>query len=192
MAALLASPYRLRFGHLGRRPRILPPLLLAGARRIYVGDDTRIEAYVALSVVAEGRIDIGSNCELRSFARLESDIGSIVLGDRCSVNPYSMLSGYGGLHIGNDVRIASHCVVLSSTHNFEDVGVAIQTQGVEGRATHIEDDVWIGSHAVIVGGVRVGAHSVIGAGAIVLSDIPPYSIAAGVPARVLKTRTPSV
>ena len=52
----------------------------------------------------------------------------------------------------------------------------------------IEDDVWIGTHAVILAGVTVGAHSVIGAGSVVTKDIPPYSIAVGVPAKVIATR----
>ena len=187
-AALLALPYRLRFGRLGRRPRLFPPLLLSGAGRIYVGDDARIEAFAALTVSREGRIEVGANCEIRSFARLEADVGHIVMGDRCSINPFTLLSGYGGLRIGSDVRIASHCVILSSTHRHEDAVVAIQAQGVAGCATVIEDDVWIGSHAVVAGGMCIGAHSIIGAGAVVLSDIPPYSVAAGVPARIVRAR----
>jgi len=54
--------------------------------------------------------------------------------------------------------------------------------------TVIGDDVWIGSHCVIVGGARIGSHSIIGAGSVVLGDIPAYAIAAGVPARVVRMR----
>lgn len=187
-AALLALPYRLRFGSLGRRPRLFPPLLLSGTGRIHVGDDAWIESFVALSAEREGRIEIGSSCELRSFARLEADTGHIMLGDRCSVNPFCFLNGFGGLTIGNDVRIASNAVLLSSSHRHDDVDVSMHSQGVERRPTVIEEDVWIGAHVVVTGGVRIGAHSIIGAGAIVLKDIPPFSVAAGVPARVVRAR----
>lgn len=152
------------------------------------GDDLWMEGFVSLSARSGGRIEAGSSCEFRSFARLEADVGHIVMGNRCSVNPFSLLNGYGGLRIGNDVRVASHCVILSSSHRYEDAAIAVQAQGVSARPTQIEDDVWIGAHAVIVGGVCVGAHSIIGAGAVVVTDIPPYSIAAGVPARVIRVR----
>jgi acetyltransferase-like isoleucine patch superfamily enzyme len=168
----------------------MPPLLLSGARRIRLGDGCRIESFSALSTVGNGRIEIGSGSEVRSFARLEADVGYIVIGDQSSVNPFSLLSGFGGLRIGNQVRIASHCVILSSTHLHHDAGIPIYEQGVEQKETVIGDDVWIGSHAVIVGGVTIGAHSIVGAGAVVTGDIPPYTVAAGIPARVIRTREP--
>jgi acetyltransferase-like isoleucine patch superfamily enzyme len=168
---------------------MFPPLLISGANRIELGDDTRVESFVALTVSPGGRIQIGSGCELRSFARLEADTGFIVIGNNCSVNPFCLLSGYGGLQIGNDVRIASHCVVLSSTHRYDDATLPIQAQGVVREGTEIGDDVWLGSHVVVVAGVRIGAHSIIGAGAVVLDEIPPFAVAAGVPARVVRMRT---
>lgn len=190
IAELLAAPYRLFLRRVGRRPRLVPPLLLSGARRIRLGDDCRIEAFSALSTVGDGRIEIGSGCEVRSFARLEADVGYILIGDRSSVNPFCLLSGFGGLRIGNHVRIASHCVILSSTHRHDDASIPIHVQGVERKETVIGDDVWIGSHAVIVGGVTIGSHSIVGAGAVVTGDIPPHSVAAGVPARVIRMREP--
>ena len=77
---------------------------------------------------------------------------------------------------------------MSSTHNFSDISKTIHSQGVSGIKTIIEDDVWIGSHCVIVGGVTIGSHSIIAAGAIVLEDVPEYSIVGGVPARIIKFR----
>ena len=168
---------------------MFPPLLLAGTRRIRVGDDTRVESFVSLSVAREGSIEIGSHCELRSFARLDADVGRIAIGDGSSVNPFCLLSGFGGLRIGSNVRIASHCVILSSTHQYGDVGLAIHVQGVAPKETAIGDDGWLGAHAVVVGGVSIGSHSIIGAGAVVLEDIPPYAVAAGVPARVIRMRS---
>lgn len=187
-AEVLAVPYRLRLKHLGRRPRLFAPLLIHGARGIEIGDDARIEAFALLSTEAGGRLTIGNRFEMAAFARVEADIGYISIGDRSSVNSFCTINGFGGVRIGNGVRIASHCVILSSTHNFADPDVAIEAQGVTAKITVIGDDVWIGAHSVVVGGVEIGPHSVIGAGSIVLNDIPPYSIAAGAPARVVRTR----
>jgi acetyltransferase-like isoleucine patch superfamily enzyme len=184
----IALPYRLRFASLGRSVRIMPPLLLQGTQRIFVGDDVIIEQFVGMSVVCGGEIHVGNGCELRCFSRLEAHDGIIRLGARCSVNPFTLLSGYGGLTIGDDVRIGSHCVVLSSMHRFESIDLVIREQGIAESPTVIEDDVWIGSGCKILGGVRIGYGSVVGAGTVVNRDLPPMSIASGVPARVTGTR----
>jgi acetyltransferase-like isoleucine patch superfamily enzyme len=154
-----------------------------------LGDDVRVEAFAALSAAPGGRMEIGSGCEVRSFARLEADTGHLVLGERSSVNPFCLLNGFGGLRIGSDVRIASHSVILSSTHRYDAAGVSIRAQGVEPRETVVGDDVWFGAHVVVVGGVQIGAHSIIGAGSVVLEDVPSNAVVAGVPARVIRMRT---
>jgi len=187
-AGLLALPYRLRLGHLGRRPRLFPRVLLTGGRRIRLGDDSRVASYAALIAQPGGRIEIGNGCEIASFARLDADVGTIVIGDRSSVNPFSLLNGFGDLRIGSDVRIASHCVILSSTHGHEDPATSIREQGIEKQATSIGDDVWLGAHVVVMGGITIGAHCVVGAGSVVTSDIPPFAVAVGAPARVIRMR----
>jgi acetyltransferase-like isoleucine patch superfamily enzyme len=163
-------------------------VFVRGGGSIVVGDDVRIEAFASLSASKGGRLEIGSMCEIRGFALVEGDTGELVIGDRSSVNPFCLLNGYGGLRIGKNVRIASHAVLLSSSHHIADPATPIVEQGIEGRSTLIEDDVWIGSHAIILGGSRVGAGSVIGAGSIVTGAIPPGVVAVGAPAKVIRSR----
>jgi acetyltransferase-like isoleucine patch superfamily enzyme len=180
-------PYRLRFGALGQNVRIMPPLLLLNPAGVRIGHGVIVEQYVGLSV-AGGSIKIGNDCELRCFSRLEAHAGSIKLGDRSSVNPFTLLSGFGGLEIGTDVRIGSHCQILSSSHLFDDPNRTIREQGVEPTKTVIEDDVWIGSGCTVVGGVTVGRGSILAAGAVVTKDVEPGTIVAGVPARAIGMR----
>ena len=71
---------------------------------------------------------------------------------------------------------------------FSDPEMLIHEQGMIGLGIKIEDDVWIGAGAIILDGVTIGRGSVIGAGAVVTKNIPPYSVAVGVPARVIKKR----
>lgn len=189
--ALLALPFRLRLGSLGRAVRLRPPLLLHGARRIHIGDRVSIEQFAGLSAAIGGVIRIGDDCEIRCFTRLEAHQGWLQLGVRSSVNPFTLLSGFGGLTIGNDVRIGSHCAVLSSSHRFESTDVTIREQGVLASATVIEDDVWLGAGCTVIGGVRIGRGSIIGAGSVVTRDVPPWSIATGVPAKVVRSRRPA-
>ena len=76
--------------------------------------------------------------------------------------------------------------ITGLNHNFRDVGKRIDEQGVSTKLVAIEDDVWIGANAVVLAGVKIGRHTVIGAGSIVSHDIPPYSICVGSPAKVIK------
>ena len=86
------------------------------------------------------------------------------------------------------MRIGAHVVIIPYNHLFEDPSVQIFKQGSSQQGVFIEDDVWIGAHVTVTDGVRIGKGSVIGAGAVVTRDIPPYSVAVGVPARVIKSR----
>lgn len=190
--AIIAFPYRLRFASLGREVRIMPPLLVEGARRIHIGSRTSIEQFAGFTVSPGGEIRVGDDSEIRCFARLEAHDGFIRIGARCGVNPFTLLSGYGGVTIGDDVRIGSHCAILSSTHRFDSVAATIREQGVTRQETVIEADVWLGHGCTVLGGVRIGTGSIIGAGAVVTKDIPPRSIAAGVPARIVGERPGTV
>jgi acetyltransferase-like isoleucine patch superfamily enzyme len=90
------------------------------------------------------------------------------------------------VHIGKDCFFGHRTMVLTGSHNYHAFGLERQKQ-VDGKSIYIEEGVWIGSGAIILGGVIIGKHSVIAAGSVVSKDIPPYSIAAGVPARVIRT-----
>lgn len=116
--------------------------------------------------------------------------GKVVMGNNCSVQTGTLIIGdeMYGVKIGDDVRIAPYVVIISSNHIFDRTDVTIASQGSRGEAIVIEDDVWIGSRVNITAGVTVGKGSVIGAGAVVTKDVPPYSVVAGVPAKVIKSR----
>ncbi len=109
----------------------------------------------------------------------------IEIGDNVSIAAYVHVWGGGGVKIGNRVMIGSHTAITSITHDYS-VGNMYQT-----IVTHpivIEDDVWIGTHAVILPGVTIGKGAVIGAGCIVTKNVLPQAVMTGVPGRVLKFR----
>lgn len=187
-AALIALPYRYFFASLGHSVRITPPLLMRGAKRIHIGNKVILEHFVGLNVSPGGEIRVGDECELRCFSRLEAHNGTIKLGARCSVNPFTLLSGYGGLTIGEDVRIGSHCAIMSSMHRYESTNLTIREQGVEAKPTLIESDVWLGAGCTVLGGITIGRSSIVGAGAVVTRDVPTKTIATGVPASITGTR----
>lgn len=133
-------------------------------------------------------IKIGEGSIIKDHARLCPRSGFIEIGTRCSINPFCILLGYGGITIGNNVRIAAHTSIISFNHIFDDPDKSIISQGNSMKGIRIEDDVWIGTGVRILDGVTIGEKSIIGAGAIVTKSVPPGSVAVGNPARILKSR----
>ena len=90
--------------------------------------------------------------------------------------------------IGNDVTIAPYVSILATNHVIKDINNPINTQGSHAEKIILEDDLWIGTKAIILAGVRIGKGSVVAAGAVVTRDVPPYAVVGGVPAKVIKYR----
>jgi len=142
----------------------------------------------------QGQICIGAETQIALGAALQ---GNVTIGHHSSVQAYSSLIGYGKaddpagrITIGNGVRIAPYVFIIAANHRFADVELPIYQQGLTFAPVTVQDDVWIGAHVVITAGITIGQGSVIGAGAVVTRDIAPYSIAAGVPAKILRSRRP--
>lgn len=111
----------------------------------------------------------------------------ISIGDYTDIGAFVNIWGNAGLSIGNRVLIASHVVINTLTHdyNYDPIKFAPSIS----KEIIIEDDVWIGAHAVIMPGITIGKGAVVGAGSIVTKDVPPYAIVMGVPAKIFKFRT---
>lgn len=139
-----------------------------------------------------GEIIIGRNCSVAPNAVLQ---GNIQIGENSSVQYNTLIRGYGNpgetkglIKIGNNVRIAPNVMIISSNHVFDNPDIPICKQGMDIKPITIEDDVWVACRVNIMAGVTIGKGSVIGAGSVVTKDIPPYSVAVGVPAKVIKQR----
>jgi acetyltransferase-like isoleucine patch superfamily enzyme len=129
---------------------------------------------------------------LRSW-RISEGVGigfpyRVSIGRHTTLNEGVLLNGYGGLTIGDGVRIGPRTIIISSDHAFADPDRPIHQQGVVAAATTVEDDVWIGCHVTILKGVRVGRGAVLAAGAVVTKDVAPFTIVGGVPAKVIGRR----
>jgi acetyltransferase-like isoleucine patch superfamily enzyme len=156
---------------------------------IVLGNNTIVESQVLFrSGLKNEYVKVGDFCRIWNGAELHSHGGFIEIGDYCSINPYSIIYGSGGVKIGNFVRIATHTVIVASMHVFDRLDIPIKSQGCKASGIVIEDDVWIGAGVCILDGVRIGTGAVIAAGAVVNRDVPPYHVVAGVPARVVKQR----
>ena len=116
--------------------------------------------------------------------------GTVEIGEDTFINDMcSIIACLSAIKIGNGVLIGPGTIINTVNHNFQQPSSPINKQGFNEKPIIIEDDVWIGSNCTILGGVRIGAHSVIGAHSLVNKDIPPYSVAYGVPSKIVRTRS---
>jgi acetyltransferase-like isoleucine patch superfamily enzyme len=114
--------------------------------------------------------------------------GGLSLGHHVSVHQMTYLECAGGLAIGSHVSIAHGVSLVTVDHDYRNLAVPMHDSPVRMRPIVIQDDVWIGSGARVLGGVTVGSGAVVAAGAVVTRDVEPFSIVGGVPARPLGNR----
>ncbi len=115
----------------------------------------------------------------------------ISVGDRCLFGKGSGIVGHLKITIGDDVWTGHHVYITDQNHGYEDPDLPISRQVMPERPVSIGDGSWLGHGTVVLPGARIGRHVVIGANSVVTGEIPDYSVAAGVPARVIKSIRPA-
>ena len=126
----------------------------------------------------------GKNVNIEKNALFSAKVS---LGDFSGIGVNARI--YGTCEIGDHVMMGEECIIITRNHSFARTDVPMMDQGFEEeKPVYIGNDVWIGDRVTILPGVHIGDGSIIGAGAVVTSDIEPYSIAAGVPARIIRKR----
>lgn len=112
----------------------------------------------------------------------------IIIGDHVGINDYTYISAVYGVTIGDNSRIGEFVSIRDNDHVFRNPHQPIHSQGFTGKAISIGSDVWIGRGVFIGKGVKIGDGAVIGANSVVTRSIPPYAVAVGSPAKVIKYR----
>lgn len=139
-------------------------------------------------------ITIGKNFGISQFCQLycqdpESGSKLVIKDDVLLNNNVIITADHGGqITIGNKTMIGPFTILRAANHKFDDLNIPIADQGHQPGVITIEEDVWIGAHVTVLKDVNIGKSSIIGAGSIVTRNIPPYSIAVGNPARVIRSR----
>jgi acetyltransferase-like isoleucine patch superfamily enzyme len=183
------------YEHLDITTSVSPKAIVYGSKGISLGPWVIIHPYANLQCTrwndteqVSGKITIGEGTSIQPHAYLRSDDGIISIGRFCTVNPFCVLYGQGGLTIGDYVRIATHTVIVPGNHNFDRVDIPIAKQGNSMLGIVIRDDVWIGAGVYVLDGVEIAEGCVIGAGSVVTKSTDPYGVYVGVPARKVKDR----
>ena len=149
------------------------PTTIFNEQYIHIGENTLIGPDISLSA---GMVP-GQEC-------ITNPVVSI--GDRCLIGRGSGIVGHFSIEIGDDVWTGHNVYITDQNHGYEDVSLPISKQSQPERAVKIGSGSWLGYGSVVLPGVTIGEHCVIGANSVVTRDVPSYSVAVGVPARVIK------
>jgi acetyltransferase-like isoleucine patch superfamily enzyme len=152
-----------------------------------IGDNVVIEPGVMVfhpeNITLGSNVYVGHQTILKAYHR-----NSMVIGDNSWIGQQCFIHSAGGVSIGRMVGIGPAVRIISSYHRDEGIEVPILASELAFYAVTIEDDCDIGTGAILLPGVRIGRGAQIGAGAVVSRDVPPFSVAAGVPAKVIRSR----
>jgi galactoside O-acetyltransferase len=166
---LRALYYGRRLAALGDHASFGMGVHVVAPRGIRIGRAFGCGRHCVLSAGGEGRLEIGERVNLNTAVHVNASVrGHVRLGDGVIIGPYAVLR--------------------ASDHVTADPERPIRLQGHTSGTIVVEDDVWIGAHVTVVGGVRIGRGAVVAAGAVVARDVEPYTIVGGVPARFIKKR----
>lgn len=158
--------------------------------QFFVGIARLIAYYWVNYIICRGKAHIGKGSNVHATVLFRQP-ERISIGNNCSINHNNIFQAgksTGRIILGNNVLTAANCLFVAYSHNWEDTEVPIMYQDCYDGDIIIEDDVWLGHDVTVCAGVRIGKGSIVGAGSVVLKDIPPFSIAAGVPAKVIGHR----
>jgi len=162
--------------------------LIKRDKNITLGKDVYLSSDVVLETRYGGKISVGDKTELWDGVKLLTYRGNITIGNNCNINAYTIIYGHGNTTIGNNVMIAGHCMIIPNNHGFATRDMPMRVQRCTTKGITIEEDVWIAHGCSILDGVTIGKGAIIAAGSVVNRDVPPYSIAGGVPMRIIKER----
>ncbi|MEJ2880808.1 acyltransferase [Pedobacter sp. GR22-6] len=130
------------------------------------------------------KFELGRRSVIEDFSTLNNGVGNIIIGENTLIGMSNVI--IGPARLGNNIIIAQNVVMSGLNHNYQDISIPIVEQNVSTAEIIIEDDCWIAANVVITAGVKIGKHAVIGGGSVVTKDVPPYSVVAGNPAKLIK------
>jgi len=155
------------------------------AEGVYLDESVYLHACPnGISIGQNSLVMHGSILHVYNFRDLPN--AGITIGRDSLIGEYNVIRGQGGVTIGNRVYTSPNTQIVAVNHVFDDPGKPFAEQGITAEGIVIEDDVWIGSNAVITDGVTIGKGAVVAAGAVVTADVRPHTVVGGVPAREIR------
>ena len=162
---------------------------LRAGKDLIIEDGAEINCLSKEGIVLGNRVTIGKNAIIRPSNIYGGAIGEgLIVGDNSNIGPGAYIGFSGLVTIGKNVMMSPGVSIYAENHNFSDTNIPMKDQGVTVSFVTIEDDCWIASNSIILAGVTIGKGSVVAAGSVVTKNVPPYSVVAGAPATIIKSR----
>ncbi|MDD3925973.1 MAG: acyltransferase, partial [bacterium] len=175
-------------GRVGRKVFFGRDMVLRHPQKICLGNSVYCDDYTVLDAKGSDNrgISVGDNVIIGRATVLSCKNGDIEIGENTNIAMNCFIQSSKRVVIGANVLIAPYCYLIGGgSHRHDRTDIPIMAQGQQVRELVIGDDVWLGAGVKVMDGLTIGSGSIIGAGAVVTRDIPPYSIAVGMPARVI-------
>jgi len=189
--ALRKVMYPWLFGSVGRGVVFGQGVVLRHPAKIRIGDGVTVDDLVVLDAKGTGNrgIEIGDGVFLGRGTILSCKDGDITLGPHTNLGFHCEVFSGSTVTVGRHGLFAAYVYLVGGGHEFERADLAVVDQPRSSRGITLGDNVWLGTGTKVLDGVRLGSHVVVGANAVVNTDLPEGAIAAGVPARILRQRS---
>jgi acetyltransferase-like isoleucine patch superfamily enzyme len=172
----------------GSNVKVRHGYLIKAGKNLILEDNVSINALSVNGIQLGDQVSIARDSILFCTGIISQKGTGITIGDRTGISARAYFAGQGGITIGNDVIMGPNVQIFSENHNFSDTVLTIKEQGVTKQPVTIGNNCWLGAGTTILAGVIIGDGCVIAAGSVVNKSIPANSIAAGVPAKIIKSR----
>lgn len=187
--------YGTLYGHvalqIGRRlsADTFPEVTITDEAQVSIGDDVTLRRNVEIRAHGRAKIIIEDGVRIDRGVRILAANDAVVhLKEGCRLGLYSVLNGGDSITVGRKCLISGFVYLQTSQHRFDQQGVAMRDQGYVHEPVVLEDDVWLGTHVVIMPGVTMGSGSIAGSNAVVTKSVPAGDVVGGVPAKTLTSR----
>jgi len=187
---LRSKLYPRLLGRVGRNVTFGTNVVLRHPHKITIGDNVVIDDGCCLDAKGSTNrgISVGNGVFVGRNTILSCKNGDIVLDDEANVGFNVEVFSAARVRIGRRVLVAAYTYLVGGDHLYDRVDIPVLQQGRTARGIEVDDNVWLGAHVVVADGAVIGRDAIIGAGAVVMGEVPPFYIAAGVPARLIRDR----
>lgn len=173
-----------------------PGVKLRNMRLCRLGRGVTLETGVILDALSYEGVSLGDNVTIGAYSEIRSSMlfslgAGLRFGKNSACGAYSFIGAGGLIRIGDDVIMGQHVSFHAENHNFSRTDIPIRMQGVSKQGITVHDDCWVGANVTFLDGCQVGKGCVIAAGAVVRGEVQPFSVIAGVPAKVVRSRKPT-
>lgn len=190
LGTIFSTPLELGTALVRALPGRLGVFVRRNLYRRFMAGGRLFDVYADVEITALKNLSLGDGCCIEARCTLLCANAPLTLGRNCYLNKNVRLGSGGNapFTMGDNVMVGPNVVMDTSRHNTDRTDIPMKRQGLSYAPIVIEDDVWIGANVVVTSGVTIGRGSIVGAGAVVTRDVPPYAIVGGVPAKVIGQR----